>query len=342
MKKILVTGGLGFIGCNLVNYLISKNYFIINIDKSSYSSNKKYFINSKNKNYIFFKIDIKNKSKLYKIIKKFKPIGIFNLAAETHVDRSIDNSKNFINSNILGVHNILELLRKIKREKKINIRFVQVSTDEVYGDIPFQKSADEKYNYNPSSPYSASKASADQIIKAYKRTYNLDTVIANSCNNYGPCQFPEKFIPKIIYNLINNKPIEIYGKGQNIREWIYVKDNCEALLKVFLKGKTGESYNIGTGIRLKNIDIVNKIILLAKKKNILFGKKRRFIFVKDRPGHDKRYALISKKIRKKIGWVYKTKLDEGLSETIDWYVNNKSFFKKIPKKEFTKRLGLQI
>tara|TARA_Y100001970_G_scaffold491_1_gene578 strand:+ start:1766 stop:2794 length:1029 start_codon:yes stop_codon:yes gene_type:complete len=342
MKKILVTGGLGFIGSNLVNYLISKNYFIINIDKSGYSSNKKYFINSKNKNYIFFKIDIKNKSKLYKIVKKFRPVGIFNLAAETHVDRSIDNSKNFINSNILGVHNILEVLRKIKREKKINIRFVQVSTDEVYGDMPFQKSANENYNYNPSSPYSASKASADQIIKAYKRTYNLDTIIANACNNYGPCQFPEKFIPKIIYNLINNKPIEVYGNGKNIREWIYVKDNCEALLKVFLKGKTGENYNIGTGIRLKNIDIVNKIILLAKKKNILFGKRKRLIFVKDRPGHDRRYALVSTKIKKKIGWVYKTKLDKGLSETIDWYIKNKSFFKKIPKKEFTKRFGLQI
>ena len=342
MKKILVTGGLGFIGSNLVNYLISKNYFIINIDKSSYSSNKKYFINSKNKNYIFFKIDIKNKSKLYKIVKKFRPVGIFNLAAETHVDRSIDNSKNFINSNILGVHNILEVLRKIKREKKINIRFVQVSTDEVYGDMPFQKSADENYNYNPSSPYSASKASADQIIKAYKRTYNLDTIIANACNNYGPRQFPEKFIPKIIYNLINNKPIEIYGNGKNIREWIYVKDNCEALLKVFLKGKTGENYNIGTGIRLKNIDIVNKIMLLAKKKNILFGKSKKLIFVKDRPGHDRRYALVSTKIKKKIGWVYKTKLDKGLSETIDWYIKNKSFFKKIPKKEFTKRFGLQV
>ena len=342
MKKILVTGGLGFIGSNLVNYLISKNYFIINIDKSSYSSNKKYFINSKKKNYVFFKIDIKNKLKLYKIVKKYKPVGIFNLAAETHVDRSIDDSKNFINSNILGVHNILEVLRKIKREKKINIRFVQVSTDEVYGDMPFQKNADENYNYNPSSPYSASKASADQIIKAYKRTYNLDTVIANACNNYGPCQFPEKFIPKIIYNLINNKPIEIYGNGKNIREWIYVKDNCEALLKIFLKGKTGENYNIGTGIRLKNIDIVNKIILLAKKKNILFGKRKKLIFVKDRPGHDRRYALVSTKIKKKIGWVYKTKLDKGLSETIDWYIKNKSFFKKIPKKEFTKRFGLQV
>ena len=238
MKKIIVTGGQGFIGSNLVEFLLEKNYFVINIDKSSYSANP-YNVKDfkKNKKYIFYKLDINNKKKLLKIIKKYKPDGIFNLAAETHVDRSIDNPYAFLKTNIMGVFNILETLRSFNKINKKVIKLVHVSTDEVYGDIPKHKQVNEDYNYNPSSPYSASKAAADQLLKAYFRTYSSKIVIANACNNYGPRQLPEKFIPKIIFNILKNKSIPLYGKGTNVREWIYVKDNCEALLKNFLKGK---------------------------------------------------------------------------------------------------------
>ena len=341
MKKVIVTGGLGFIGSNLIEYLIGKNYFVINIDKSSYSANPYNLKHLKQKKYAFYKIDIGNKKKLYQILKKYRPIGIFNLAAETHVDRSIDDSKNFIKSNIIGVYNILEVLRKIKKEKRINIKLLHVSTDEVYGDLKSSQNASESFNYNPSSPYSASKASADQLIKAYIRTYGIKSTIVNSCNNYGPNQFPEKFIPKIIFNLLNNKSIPVYGKGNNIREWIYVKDNCEALYKIFKKGKIGENYNVGTGIRLRNIDLVKLILSIAKKNNISLRNKNKILYVKDRPGHDKRYALNSDKIKKKLGWRHKTSLKKGLSHTIEWYLKNKKFFDKISNRDFTKRLGLK-
>ena len=341
MKKVIVTGGLGFIGSNLIEYLISKNYFVINIDKSSYSANPYNLKHLKKKKYAFYKIDIGNKKKLYQILKKYRPIGIFNLAAETHVDRSIDDSKNFIKSNIIGVYNILEVLRKIKKEKKINIKLLHVSTDEVYGDLKSSQNASESFNYNPSSPYSASKASADQLIKAYIRTYGIKSTIVNSCNNYGPNQFPEKFIPKIIFNLLNNKSIPVYGKGNNLREWIYVKDNCEALYRIFKKGKIGENYNVGSGIRLRNIDLVKLILSIAKKNNIFLRNKNKILYVKDRPGHDKRYALNSNKIKKKLGWKHKTSLKKGLSHTIEWYLKNKKFFDKISNRDFTKRLGLK-
>ena len=341
MKKVIVTGGLGFIGSNLIEYLIGKNYFVINIDKSSYSANPYNLKHFKKKKYAFYKIDIGNKKKLYQILKKYRPIGIFNLAAETHVDRSIDDSKNFIKSNIIGVYNILEVLRKIKKEKRINIKLVHVSTDEVYGDLKSSQNASESFNYNPSSPYSASKASADQLIKAYIRTYGIKSTIVNSCNNYGPNQFPEKFIPKIIFNLLNNKSIPVYGKGNNLREWIYVKDNCEALYKIFKKGKIGENYNVGSGIRLRNIDLVKLILSIAKKNNISLRNKNKILYVKDRPGHDKRYALNSNKIKKKLGWKHKTSLKKGLSHTIEWYLKNKKFFDKISNRDFTKRLGLK-
>ena len=341
MKKVIVTGGLGFIGSNLIEYLIGKNYFVINIDKSSYSANPYNLKHFKKKKYSFYKIDIGNKKKLYQILKKYRPIGIFNLAAETHVDRSIDDSKNFIKSNIIGVYNILEVLRKIKKEKRINIKLLHVSTDEVYGDLKSSQNASESFNYNPSSPYSASKASADQLIKAYIRTYGIKSTIVNSCNNYGPNQFPEKFIPKIIFNLLNNKSIPVYGKGNNLREWIYVKDNCEALYKIFKKGKIGENYNVGTGIRLRNIDLVKLILSIAKKNNISLRNKNKILYVKDRPGHDKRYALNSNKIKKKLGWKHKTSLKKGLSHTIEWYLKNKKFFDKISNRDFTKRLGLK-
>ena len=341
MKKVIVTGGLGFIGSNLIEYLIGKNYFVINIDKSSYSANPYNLKHFKKKKYAFYKIDIGNKKKLYQILKKYRPIGIFNLAAETHVDRSIDDSKNFIKSNIIGVYNILEVLRKIKKEKRINIKLLHVSTDEVYGDLKSSQNASESFNYNPSSPYSASKASADQLIKAYIRTYGIKSTIVNSCNNYGPNQFPEKFIPKIIFNLLNNKSIPVYGKGNNLREWIYVKDNCEALYKIFKKGKIGENYNVGSGIRLRNIDLVKLILSIAKKNNIFLRNKNKILYVKDRPGHDKRYALNSNKIKKKLGWKHKTSLKKGLSHTIEWYLKNKKFFDKISNRDFTKRLGLK-
>ena len=341
MKKVIVTGGLGFIGSNLIEYLIGKNYFVINIDKSSYSANPYNLKHFKKKKYVFYKIDIGNKKKLYQILKKYRPIGIFNLAAETHVDRSIDDSKNFIKSNIIGVYNILEVLRKIKKEKRINIKLLHVSTDEVYGDLKSSQNASESFNYNPSSPYSASKASADQLIKAYIRTYGIKSTIVNSCNNYGPNQFPEKFIPKIIFNLLNNKSIPVYGKGNNLREWIYVKDNCEALYKIFKKGKIGENYNVGSGIRLRNIDLVKLILSIAKKNNIFLRNKNKILYVKDRPGHDKRYALNSNKIKKKLGWKHKTSLKKGLSHTIEWYLKNKKFFDKISNRDFTKRLGLK-
>ena len=342
MKKILVTGGLGFIGSNLISLLLKKKYHVINIDKSSYSANpynvKKF---EKNKNYIFFKTDINNKLKITKILKKFKPIGIINLAAETHVDRSIDNAEKFIKTNINGVYNLLEILRKLKKETKNKIKFLQVSTDEVYGDILGNRLASEKDNYNPSSPYSASKASADQLVKAYSRTYGIKTLIVNPCNNYGPNQFPEKFIPKMIFNILNNRTLPVYGTGKNTREWIYVKDNCEAILKVFLKGKYGENYNIGSGIKLKNLDIIQKIFKIVKRNKIKIGKNAKIVYVKDRPGHDLRYALNSNKIKKEIKWKHKISPYKGLEITFKWYKDNIGYFKKISKKNITTRLGLK-
>ena len=338
MKKIVVTGGAGFIGSNLVKFLLKKNYFVINIDNLSYSANPynlKYIKN--NKNYRFYKVDINNKKEVLKILKKFKPIAIFNLAAETHVDRSIDNPNNFIHSNLFGVYNLLLKFKKYLSKNKSKIKLIHISTDEVYGDLPSGKRSDEKFPYDPSSPYSATKASADHLIKSFVRTYKLPIIISNCCNNYGPNQFPEKLIPKLIYNIINNKPLPIYGRGKNSREWIHVLDHCEALLKIFLKGKIGESYNVGTNRNIKNIDMVKKLLSIWG----VAQNKSKVKYVKDRPGHDFRYALDSRKIRQKLKWKPKISLDEGLKNTFEWYVNNIKFFSSVSKKLYDKRLGLK-
>ena len=343
MKKIIVTGGSGFIGSHLIDFLLKKKYFVINIDKTGYSSNPYNVKKFKNKrNYLFFKADINNRKVILNILKKFRPNGVFNLAAETHVDRSIDNPKNFITSNIFGVYNLMEAIRNYQKNSKKKIKLLHISTDEVYGDIPKKKSADENFNYNPSSPYSASKAGADQLIRAYSRTFGLKTLIANPCNNYGPNQFPEKFIPKMIFNIINKKPLPLYGSGKNIREWIYVEDTCVALLKIFAKGKIGESYNIGTGIRVSNIAIIKMIISIAKNIGINIGDKTKIQYVVDRPGHDKKYSLNSNKIKNKLNWKYKIKIKNGLKKTFLWYLNNSIYFKKISKANITKRFGLKI
>ena len=335
MKKIIVTGGLGFIGSNLIELLLKKNFYVINLDKCSYSSN---FYNTrefiKSKKYKFLKIDITD-NKIGRVLKNYKPIGIFNLAAETHVDRSIDNPSSFIQSNIIGVYNLLQCFKIFS--KKNRSKLIHISTDEVYGDILNGRS-DEKYPYQPSSPYAASKAASDHLISSYIRTYNLPAIVTNCSNNYGPKQHPEKLIPKLIYNIINNRPLPIYGDGTNSREWIYVKDHCEALIKVFLKGKIGNFYNIGSNKNLNNLQ-VTQALLENSKKIIKLGKKVKINFVKDRPGHDIRYALNSNKIRKELRWYPKTNFSSGLQLTLNWYLENKSYYKSLSKKDIINRLG---
>ena len=335
MKKIIITGGLGFIGSNLIKILKEK-YFIINIDKVTYASNFKN-IDSNIKNYRFYKQDINNKPLMINILKKYNPSIIFNLAAETHVDRSIDGPKAFIESNILGVFNLLEAIKSHKKKVKL----IHISTDEVYGDIKKKNKSKEDDAYNPSSPYSASKASGDLLIKSYIRTYKIPAIITNCCNNFGPNQYPEKLIPTIIYNILNNRPIPIYGQGKNEREWIYVNDHCNALIKIAEKGIVGENYNIGSGIVLNNIEVAKKIIFNFKKITNSNNMKSRITFVKDRPGHDLRYCLDSSKINNELRWICKSSFDQRIIETIFWYMN-KFRTNHFIDKNYKNRMGLKV
>ncbi len=336
-KKIIVTGGLGFIGSNLINKLIEHNYYVINLDKISYSSN---FYNVKefknNPKYKFIKCNILNQNKVLNILKKVKPYALFNLAAETHVDRSIDSPYPFIENNILGVFNLLEAIKKYYKENK-KFKLIHVSTDEVYGDI-LKGRTKESHAYKPSSPYASSKASSDHLVYSYFLTYGLPVIITNCSNNYGPKQHPEKLIPKIIYNILNNKDLPIYGNGQNSREWIYVEDHCEALLKVYRDGKIGNFYNIGSNINVNNLSICKKLFNSFKQKKII--SKSKINFIKDRPGHDFRYALNSNKIFNELKWKNKTSLQEGLYKTVNWYLKNKNYYKTLNKKDIEKRFGI--
>lgn len=309
MKKILITGGAGFIGGSFVNKAKEK-YEICVVDNLTYASSKERVEKEKIN---FYQCDISDIENLEKVFLEFKPEIIVHFAAETHVDRSIKNSDIFIKSNVLGTHNLLSLIKKHGIEK-----FINVSTDEVYGDT-IQESFAEESRLRPNSPYAASKASADLLARSFYKTFNLPIVTIRPSNNYGPWQFPEKLIPVILKNIFNNKEIPIYGNGENIREWIFVEDTVEAILEIIKKSNGGEVYNIGSGQRKTNLEIVDTICELMGLNNHPIN------FIDDRKGHDKGYFLNSDKINFSIGWKAKTELKEGLKTTIEWYKNNKDF-----------------
>ncbi len=351
MKKYLITGGAGFIGSSLVKQLLKKNCKVCIVDNLSYSSNISNISKElKKKNCNLKKIDISDYKKVYKCIIEFKPNIVFNLAAESHVDRSIDNNYPFIKSNIIGTHSILEAIRLylIKAENKTNsfFKLIHVSTDEVYGDLKNSKKLfRENSRFDPSSPYSASKASSDHLVNAWSKTYGIPSIITNCSNNFGPYQHPEKLIPHMIISALKGKNLPIYGNGQQIRDWIYVEDHVMALLKISEKGKIGETYNIGSNNQVRNINIVKKICLYLDK----YYKKKDsesfmnlISFVKDRPAHDVHYAIDNKKIQRELKWKPSVNFDKLLYKTIKWYLLNSNWWKKILKKNYKlKRLGIK-
>lgn len=313
--KILVTGGMGFIGSNFILHIIENfsGFKIVNVDAEITGSNPLNLREIRNnRNYYYVKGDICDQKLMNKLIEKTDVV--FNFAAESHVDRSISNPESFIKSNVVGVYSILESIRKHKK------KLIHISTDEVFGSLK-SGSADEKYPYNPSSPYSSTKASAELLIKSYVTTYGIDAIITRCTNNYGPRQFPEKLVPKTIILAQKDKKIPIYGSGNNIRDWIFVYDHCDAIMRVFEKGTPGESYNIAGHSELSNIMIVKRILRFLNKSDRLIK------HVVDRPGHDYRYSLNSSKIQKTLGWKPKYSFQEGLKITIEWYIKNQEWCK---------------
>ena len=319
--KFLVTGGLGFIGSNFILRVLEKfpKSKIINIDAEFSGSNKQNLLELKrNTNYKYIKENIVNEKIVEKLVSSSDVV--INFAAESHVDKSIMNPRPFIDSNIIGTYTILEAIRKYKK------RLIQISTDEVFGSIK-SASAHEEFPFNPSSPYAASKASAEMLVKSYVTTYDCDVIITRCTNNYGPRQSPEKLIPKVILLAEKNKKIPIYGNGKNIRDWIFVLDHCDAILQVLFKGKKGESYNIAGKNEIDNITIIKKILtIMGKSKELMY-------FTKDRPGHDFRYSLDSKKTRKELCWKPSHNFEEGLKHTIEWYTKNKEWYKDFSSKD---------
>ena len=342
MKNILVTGGAGFIGSNFIRYILNKNngVNVINIDKLTYAGNLENLKNvEQNSRYTFKKVDICDKDAIEKIIKQYEIDTIINFAAESHVDRSIKDPTEFINTNIKGTQVLLETAKKAwligedlyKKETK----YIQVSTDEVYGSLDLEDECfTESTALNPHSPYSATKASADMLVKSYYDTYKLPICITRCSNNYGPYQFPEKFIPLAINNCLKHKKVPIYGDGTNIRDWIFVDDHCDAIYKVAEKGNLGQVYNIGGHNERTNIQII-KIIIKYLNENVDNAITENLIsFVKDRKGHDKRYGINPEKISKELGWLPETKFEDGIISTINWYLKNQQWLENIVNGEY--------
>lgn len=342
MKNIIVTGGAGFIGSNFIKYILNKNkdVKIINIDKLTYAGNLENLKEvEKNPRYVFKKVDISDAINIEKIMNEYKIDTIINFAAESHVDRSIKDPTEFINTNIKGTQVLLDAAKKtwlVGEDKyKEGTKYIQVSTDEVYGSLDLEDECfTEKTSLNPHSPYSASKASADMLVKAYYDTYKLPICITRCSNNYGPYQFPEKFIPLVINNCLKHKKVPIYGDGSNIRDWLFVEDHCVAIYKVLEKGNLGEIYNIGGHNERKNIQIVKTIIKYLNEnidKNIT---EDLIVFVKDRKGHDKRYGINPEKISRELGWQPETKFEDGIIYTINWYLENQQWLENIVNGEY--------
>ena len=341
-KTIFVTGGCGFIGSNFIHYLFKQNDFngtVINIDKLTYAGNPENLLEIVNKyegnRYFFKKVDICNYKELDLVFQKYQPDCVVHFAAESHVDRSILGPKNFINTNIIGTFNLLELTRRYWKNKK-DVLFHHVSTDEVYGSLGNIGFFYENTPYDPRSPYSASKASSDHLVRAYFHTYNIPITISNCSNNYGPYQFPEKLIPLMINNMIEEKPLPVYGDGKNVRDWLYVGDHCNAIWQIVKKGKRGETYNIGGENELTNLELLNILCeKMAGKKGKPKDYYKQFItFVKDRAGHDRRYAINCDKIKNELTWNQEVDFEEGIEHTINWYLHNTQWLERVKSGEY--------
>jgi len=350
MKKILITGGAGFIGSHVVRLFVNKypNYQIVNLDKLTYAGNLANLKDIENKsNYSFIKGDIVDADFITKLFAEQKFDAVIHLAAESHVDRSISNPLEFVMTNVIGTVNLLNAARNQWKENYSAHRFYHVSTDEVYGALGETGMFTEETAYDPHSPYSASKASSDHFVRAYHDTYGIDAVISNCSNNYGSHHFPEKLIPLSIHNIKNNKPIPIYGKGENVRDWLWVEDHARAIDVIFHNAKSGSTYNIGGHNEWKNIDLIHLLCkIMDKKLGRNEGASAKLItFVKDRAGHDLRYAIDSTKLQKELGWVPSLQFEEGLEKTVDWYLSNEDWlndvtsgdYKKYYEQQYTKR-----
>ncbi|MBN1397049.1 MAG: dTDP-glucose 4,6-dehydratase [Bacteroidetes bacterium] len=324
--NLLVTGGAGFIGSNFIRYILDKypEYRVINLDKLTYAGNLENLSGvDKDPRYAFEKGDICDKSRIQLCITRYEIDAIINFAAESHVDRSILGAAEFVQTNIVGTSVLLETAKELKIKK-----FLQVSTDEVYGSLGSTGFFTEEMLLHPNSPYSASKASADMLALAYQHTFGLPVLLTRCSNNYGPYQFPEKLIPLMIANALNDKPLPVYGDGMNVRDWLHVKDHCSALVEVLHRGRVGEVYNIGGNNEKPNIEIVKLILQNLKKPESLIS------YVEDRPGHDKRYAIDSSKIQRELGWKPLYTFEQGIAETIKWYLDNQSWWKRIISGEY--------
>jgi dTDP-glucose 4,6-dehydratase len=334
MKKILITGGAGFIGSHVVRLFVNNypNYQIINLDKLTYAGNLENLKDIENKpNYTFVKGDIVDADFIQNLFQEHQFDGVIHLAAESHVDRSISNPNEFVYTNIVGTLNLLNAARTIWKDNLDGKTFYHISTDEVYGSLGEEGMFTETTAYDPRSPYSASKASSDHLVRAYYHTFNLPIKISNCSNNYGSHHFPEKLIPLMIHNIKNNKPLPVYGKGENVRDWLWVEDHARAIDVIFHKGKVGETYNIGGHNEWKNIDLVHLLCnIMDKKLGRAEGESAKLItYVKDRAGHDLRYAIDATKIKNELGWTPSITFEVGLEKTVEWYLNNEEWLNNI-------------